>query len=52
MLVLVVEDEVKMARALRRGLEQEGYSVELSLDGNDAMSRARERSSTRSSSTS
>ena len=43
MLVLVVEDEVKMARALRRGLEQEGYSVELSLDGNDAMSRARER---------
>src|SRR6185295_19181797 len=43
MLVLVVEDEVKMARALRRGLEQEGYSVEPSLDGNDAMSRARER---------
>src|SRR5436190_22127924 len=43
MLVLVVEDEVKMARALRRRLEQEGYSVELSLEGNDAMSRAKDR---------
>jgi two-component system OmpR family response regulator len=40
MLVLVVEDEVKMARALRRGLEQEGYSVELSADGDDAVAKA------------
>src|SRR5438046_114993 len=39
MLILVVEDELKMARALRRGLEQEGYSVELSADGSDAISR-------------
>ncbi|MDP9242159.1 MAG: response regulator transcription factor [Actinomycetota bacterium] len=39
MLILVVEDEVKMARALRRGLEQEGYSVELSADGDDALTR-------------
>src|SRR5205085_8335291 len=41
MLILVVEDEVKMARALRRGLEQEGYSVELSGDGTDALDRVK-----------
>lgn len=33
MRVLVVEDELKMARALRRGLEQEGYAVDAALDG-------------------
>jgi two-component system OmpR family response regulator len=43
MLILVVEDEIKMARALRRGLEQEGYSVELSADGEDALSRVVDR---------
>ena len=27
MRVLLVEDEIKMSRALRRGLEQEGYDA-------------------------
>jgi len=35
MRVLVVEDEVKMARAIRRGLEQEGYAVDLAATGDD-----------------
>lgn len=42
MRVLVVEDEVKMARAVRRGLEQEGYAVDAATDGDDALSRASE----------
>jgi two-component system, OmpR family, response regulator len=40
MRILLVEDELKMARALRRGLEQEGYAVDMSADGDDALSRA------------
>jgi DNA-binding response OmpR family regulator len=40
--ILVVEDEIKMARAVRRGLEQEGYAVDLSDDGQDALHRATE----------
>ena len=35
MRVLVVEDEVKMARAIRRGMEQEGYAVDTALDGDE-----------------
>ena len=42
MRVLVVEDELKMARALRRGLEQEGYAVDAALDGHDGLHRATE----------
>ncbi len=42
MRILVVEDEIKMARALRRGLENEGYSVDISSDGESALSRAAE----------
>ena len=37
MRVLVVEDEVKMARALRRGLEQEGYAVDTAADGEEGL---------------
>jgi len=37
--ILLVEDELKMARALRRGLEQEGHSVDSTIDGDDALSR-------------
>ncbi|GBC81698.1 Transcriptional activator protein CzcR [bacterium HR10] len=33
MRVLIVEDEPKMAEALRRGLEEEGYLVEIASDG-------------------
>jgi two-component system OmpR family response regulator len=38
--VLLVEDEVKMARALRRGLEQDGYGVDLAADGDAALDLA------------
>jgi two-component system OmpR family response regulator len=37
--ILLVEDELKMARALRRGLEQEGHSVDSATDGDDALLR-------------
>ncbi len=37
MRVLIVEDEVKRARALRRGLEQEGYAVDTASDGEDGL---------------
>ena len=37
MRVLVVEDETKMARAIRRGLEMEGYSAETVATGDDAV---------------
>ena len=37
MRVLVVEDEVKMAGLLKRGLEEEGYAVDLVRTGADAV---------------
>jgi DNA-binding response OmpR family regulator len=37
MRVLVVEDEVKMAGLLKRGLEEEGYAVDLVRNGADAV---------------
>jgi DNA-binding response OmpR family regulator len=40
--VLVVEDEVNLARAIRDGLSAEGFDVELSHDGLDGLWRARE----------
>jgi two-component system OmpR family response regulator len=40
--VLLVEDEIKMSRAIRRGLEQEGYAVDTALDGTDGLHRASE----------
>jgi two-component system, OmpR family, response regulator len=43
MRVLVVEDETKMARALRRGLEQEGHAVDLAADGEVGLRLATER---------
>ncbi len=42
MRVLLVEDEIKMSRALRRGLEQEGYAVDTALNGPDGLHRATE----------
>ena len=38
----MAEDEVKMARAIKRGLEHEGYVVDVSSGGTDALSRAKE----------
>src|SRR5438105_3091353 len=37
MRVLLVEDEIKMARAVRRGLEQEGYAVDVAPAGEEAI---------------
>jgi len=42
MRALLVEDDVKMARSLRRGLEREGYAVEVAEDGEGALRRASE----------
>jgi two-component system OmpR family response regulator len=40
--VLVVEDEMRTAGLLRRGLCEEGYSVDVAVDGPDAVWRASE----------
>jgi two-component system, OmpR family, response regulator len=37
MRVLVVEDEVKIARAIRRGLEHEGYATDVAATGEEAI---------------
>ena len=37
MRVLIVEDEVKMAALLKRGLEEEGYAVDTAGDGQQAL---------------
>lgn len=42
MRVLIVEDEMKMARVLRRGLEQEGYAVDIASNGTDGLHMATE----------
>ena len=51
MRLLVVEDDVKLARALERGLQQEGYAVDLARTGDDALSQATAATTTRSCST-
>lgn len=40
MRILVVEDEHKIARALKRALEQESYAVDVSYDGDDGYAMA------------
>ena len=40
MRILVVEDEHKIANALRQGLEQEGFAVDLAYDGDAGLSSA------------
>ena len=42
MRILVVEDELKMAGLLRRGLEEEGYAVDVAATGSDAVWAATE----------
>ena len=37
MRLLVVEDDVKMASVLKRGLEREGYAVDIAATGEDAL---------------
>ncbi|HEY3373624.1 MAG TPA: response regulator transcription factor [Candidatus Aquicultor sp.] len=43
MRILVVEDQLKMARSICRGLERESYAVDVAADGNDALFWALER---------
>jgi two-component system OmpR family response regulator len=38
--LLVVEDDVRLSDALRRGLEQEGYGVDLAHSGDEALRKA------------
>ncbi|MHC4470702.1 MAG: response regulator transcription factor [Planctomycetota bacterium] len=40
MRLLVVEDDLDLAEILRQGLTEEGYAVDLSLDGEDGLWRA------------
>jgi two-component system OmpR family response regulator len=42
MRVLVVEDERPLAGGLKRGLEQEGFAVDIALDGHEGLERATE----------
>jgi two-component system, OmpR family, response regulator len=42
MRVLLVEDEERLAGAVRQGLEEEGFSVDIAYDGADGLWRARE----------
>jgi len=44
MRVLVVEDEARMARLLKRGLEEEGHAVDMASDGPDGLWMATENS--------
>lgn len=40
MKILIVEDEVKIAQALKRGLEQESYAVDIAFDADDGLAHA------------
>jgi two-component system, OmpR family, response regulator len=42
MRVLVVDDEKRLARSLRVGLEAEGFAVDVANDGTDGLWLARE----------
>ena len=44
MRILVVEDDKQVAGAVKRGLEAEGYAVDVSLEGTDGLWRATETS--------
>lgn len=41
MKILVVDDEKRIARAIKQGLEQDGYAVDLAYDGEDGYNAAR-----------
>ena len=42
MRVLVVDDELRLARSLKVGLEAEGFAVDVAHDGDDGLWLARE----------
>src|SRR3954464_6497280 len=35
--LLIIEDDVKIAAAIKRGLEAEGFTVETAVDGNEGL---------------
>jgi DNA-binding response OmpR family regulator len=41
MRVLVIEDEIKMAAFIKRGLEEEGIAVDIAADGEEGLFRAK-----------
>jgi DNA-binding response OmpR family regulator len=41
MRILIIEDELSMARSLERGLAAEGYTVDVAFDGEEGLARAR-----------
>lgn len=41
MKILVVDDEIRIARAIKQGLEQDGYAVDLAYDGEEGYNSAR-----------
>ena len=40
MRLLVVEDDAKLVRALQRGLQREGYVVDVAVTGDDGIAQA------------
>ena len=50
--ILVVEDSEKMLHLIRRGLEEEGFAVDVARDGDEASGSRRNTRTRRSSSTS
>lgn len=42
MRLLVIEDEKKLAMSLKRGLEADGFAVDVALDGTDGLWMATE----------
>ncbi|OQA51900.1 MAG: Transcriptional regulatory protein CusR [candidate division WS2 bacterium ADurb.Bin280] len=40
MRILIIEDDFKIARAIKKGLEQETYAVDISSDGSDGFGQA------------
>ena len=42
--ILVIEDDKRLAATVKRGLEQEGYAVDVALDGTDGQWMATEQS--------
>src|SRR5438067_13488684 len=42
MRILVVEDEKRLAGAIKRGLEEDGFAVDVALDGDEGLWLAKE----------
>ena len=41
MRILIIEDEHKIARAIKEGLEEESYAADISFDGQEGLNAAR-----------